>query len=961
MAEFSFAGPRGRELQAARTTAGPSSRGTAADYERSQQVIADTKDNFQRAFGAPLTTNSEARSRDKQAELYQRWQNGESGIYIPVNPDRYPNADYFHLYSMDISPGRLGAAERKWLQDNGWQLIDGARDPVHWQYVGNTTDKTYPPVTSTTDRQQGASQIESRQTNLPSSTLSEQEKNNLYGNTSEMIVDEFGRPSNLRRNTETGELYDPGTLYTNPKAPNTDDRGTAEPAVRPSTDGSMGQRIGAANQGSSGPTGNILDRYPNYTYGISLHYMPIKKYNDVLVKGAAYKADDNTVLIASGGRTTADLARHPVFKHDMYFEDFKMYCVIGHNAKSRGSNAIDISFTVIEPLGMTLIDKILTVAQGAGINQWDQMPFIIQIDFFANEESGKLATPIPGATKRICVKIIDIQIKVQPKGATYRITAIPQSHVALLQSNASTPANFEVMAKKVKDFFASEGDVGTFGEAVNASRNAVGRDEKNQQGQKKTFKISSYAAAMNSFQEQLKKLDHQKTADVYKFEFDKEMAESDIFIPDFIPIARTAVQNDKNQNAKLDREKGMIPINAGTNIKEVINLVLRASEYYRKQILSNAANANEMESQNSQYVAGLIGNEPIQSHKITTTVEYGAWDDIRKVYQKTITFKIEKYSYFNTKYPEAKRGIPTNWDKEYNYVYTGQNQQILDFDIDFNTMFFTVLTAMEKKYQAERVQVTKEDQDKPDTNNKTGQALVQVSRPLPVINLAQDKTEITSTNQKNVEATDLFKSMMSNSRGDMINVQLKIAGDPQLIKQDDVFSNLNGSLATDKRELFVKLEFRLPEDIDQTTGLYKINERSVFSGIYKIISVNNLFERGQFTQTLDLIRLFDQPYDKLSDQSTKQSSPRATSEPSTTDSVPRTVSNPTPVSLPSPSSAPVEYAWDVINRPQVRTRNFQDTTGAGEFGENDPIPTNTRLQQALNQNAAPANLIDFGT
>jgi hypothetical protein len=51
----------------------------------------------------------------------------------------------------------------------------------------------------------------------------------------------------------------------------------------------------------------------------------------------------------------------------------------------------------------------------------------------------------------------------------------------------------------------------------------------------------------------------------------------------------------------------------------------------------------------------------------------------------------------------------------------------------------------------------------------------------------------------------------------------------------------------------------------------------------------------------------------------------------------------------------------VINRPQVRTRNFQDTTGAGEFGENDPIPTNTRLQQVLNQNAAPANLIDFGT
>lgn len=684
------------------------------------------------------------------------------------------------------------------------------------------------------------------------------------------------------------------------------------------TSGRTEQNV-SSNSNSSGPSENLLDRYKNYTYGISLHYMTIEKYNSVMVDGADYTTADNTVLIASGGRRTAELSRNPVFNRDMYFEDFKMNCVIGHNSKSRGSNAIDINFTVVEPMGMTLLDKILEVADQANIRQWDQMPFVIQIDFFANDADGGLVTPIPGATKRICVKIIDIQIKIQPKGATYRVTAIPQTHVGFLQTNSATPANFEVMAKKVKDFFAADGDVGQFGSAVEGA----GREESTQSSQKNSFKVYSYAAALNSYQEQLKKLKHQETADVYKFEFDDEMADAEIFVPEKIPMTRTAVQNDNNENQKLDREKGMMPINAGTYIKEVINLILRASEYYRNQI-EDRASSNEMESQNSQYFSSLT-NQTIKSHKITTKIKYGAWDNIRKMYQKTITFKVEKYVYYNTKYPEAARGMPgpDQINKIYYYMYTGKNQQILDFDIDFNTMFFTVLTAMEKKYAKSNSGVKQEDANKPDPNSSTGEQQIQAARSLHVINLGKDVTQTTSMDKKYVEATDLFKSMMSNSRGDMINVKLKISGDPELIKQDDLFSNLNNSIPTDSGELFCRLEFKLPEDIDQNTGLYIIDNRSIFSGVYKIITVENTFERGQFTQVLDLIRIFDQPDDKRvgSNRTTGSSNNRETG-----------LEN----NLTTKNSS--EYARSNALKESVAAgtltyNNFQASTGAGEFGE----------------------------
>jgi hypothetical protein len=899
MAEYNFASPK---LTAALKKVGlssPSPRGTEKDLEISQQVLQETKDNFAKTFGKELTTNSEERSRSKQEELYQRWQNGESGIYTPVNPTSYPGAEYFHLYSMDISPSRLGAAERKWLEDNGWKLTNEKADPVHWQYVGRTGDRTSPPVISSEDRNRAGDQVDSS----PISTTVGETINNR-------------QRSNLNRaEQEENNRLREAEGFT-PTEANSDDLGTDDPN-NPNNygydyDGAI-QGEGGGNDGPSGPTPNILEKYTNYTYGISLHYMTIEKYNSVMVKKTEYTTNDNTVLIASGGRRNAEFSRNPIFNDDLYFEDFKMNCVIGHNAKSRGSNAIEISFTVVEPLGMSLIDRILKVADAAGIRQWDQMPFVIQIDFFANSPDGSIQSPIPNTTKRICVKIIDMRIKVSTKGSTYNMTAVPQTHVALSHTNSSTPANFEVMAKTVKDFFDSGGNVGEFGSSMTTAR-----DEKNQAGQKKSFKVYSYAAALNSYQKQLKENKHQEQADVYKFEFDSEMADAEIFVPDKTPISRTPTQNNDNKNAKLDREKGLIPINAGTNIKEVINLILRSSKYYRSQILDkDTNNNNEMETQNQSYMSSLSSDQPIKSHKILTTVEYGEWDSVRKQYQKTITYKVQKYMYYNTKYPEAPRGLPKNVDKEYNYMYTGKNQQILDFDIDFNTMFFTTLTVMENRYQRDRVQVTKDENKPSPSPAKTGEGQVHYSRIHPVINQAQDSLQITQQDKRFVEATDLFKSMMSDSRGDMINVKLKIAGDPSLIKQDDTFSNLNNSIPTDKRELYVRLFFRLPTDIDQNTGLYKFENSNIFSGIYRMITVENLFERGQFTQTLDLIRMFDQPDDK------RRMSSSGTTRESDTDNNAGT-RNSTEAAL----TAARYGANNALNY-----ENFDSTTGAGEFGE----------------------------
>jgi hypothetical protein len=111
---------------------------------------------------------------------------------------------------------------------------------------------------------------------------------------------------------------------------------------------------------------------------------------------------------------------------------------------------------------------------------------------------------------------------------------------------------------------------------------------------------------------------------------------------------------------------------------------------------------------------------------------------------------------------------------------------------------------------------------------------------------------------------------MISSKGDMINVQLRIVGDSQLIMQDDVLfgqsaSNSvnqltpNNSLYFTNGELYVFLNFQSPVDYNEETGLavpglgrYQYSE---FTGIYKIVTVESNFSRGKFEQKLDLVRL----------------------------------------------------------------------------------------------------------
>lgn len=643
------------------------------------------------------------------------------------------------------------------------------------------------------------------------------------------------------------------------------------------------------------PRPNPLDSYANYTYGLSLHAMRIEKFNEVVVKGKPYFTNDDSVLIASGGRRSENFKRNPYFTTDFYIENLKMTTIIGHNSRSRGTNAIELSFTIIEPLSLSFVERLLNVAESYNIPNWDQMIFMLQIDYFANSDQGDLVTPVPDQTKYIPIKLIDMEIKASTKGAEYRVNAIPAGHMALLESSATTPVIFEVLAENIGEFFSSKGtDVFSGfnpdgGRTVDSNRNDQGRASTPEfevgvgiprvnrlpnsattsasQNRTPTITIYSFQDALNSYQKLLVNKKYQTHADEYKFVVDKEIADCKIIHSNKSnPTSNLGLSNKKNDNTNLDTTRELTRINAGTSILDVVNQIIRNSSYFTN-IVKQATEATRQE----------ILEDPTQVYKVLCEVEFKEWDKKRNKYQKIITFYIKTFDYYNTKSNYAKKSVPKTWVKEYTYMYTGTNQSVMDFSIDFNTMFLTSVTAFANKKAS--ALVNQENEDTNEIEQSGGQTRqLQVNRQQPRVAL----TDVSSTsssvlNEEVVAANDFYKSMMTSSRGDMINVDLKIHGDPEFIKQDSVFFSPSvastgvtvgseaGSLNMDASEIFCNLIFRTPEDIDQNTGLYEFGpkNKNVFSGIYKIIQVTNNFERGVFTQNLELIRLFNQEADRV--------------------------------------------------------------------------------------------------
>jgi len=237
---------------------------------------------------------------------------------------------------------------------------------------------------------------------------------------------------------------------------------------------------------------NILDQFASYTYSLSWYLVDPATYNQ-LIKSPKQNLDGYYLLAQSGGapinnqvptqtvdpqqaaqtQRTVGYGRSPFFPLDYYIDNFEFGINYAGSLSSGGpATFTNVSFTVSEPNGITLLDNLFlavsdlyqkkNIVNPGTVPNYISAVFVMVVRFYGYDINGNLVQPIArrtGTTDRqaaiekfIPFVIKDINFRVANKLVEYNVTGTGvDTNTAFSTDRGSIPQNFQFQGTTVKD------------------------------------------------------------------------------------------------------------------------------------------------------------------------------------------------------------------------------------------------------------------------------------------------------------------------------------------------------------------------------------------------------------------------------------------------------------------------------------------------------------------------------
>ncbi len=669
---------------------------------------------------------------------------------------------------------------------------------------------------------------------------------------------------------------------------------------------------------------NLLKKYSSFTYNISLQTTTTQNYNAMMLSTIpTFSPSLWTTILKSGGVGPVRAHRPPVaptpnstntidlttagttyyFTRDLFIENLNFKTLLSNTQFSRSNNVVDIDFDIIEPYGMNFLEELFDFCFSPdGLNEHNlfEIPYMLIITFNGYKDDGSWEL-VSGATKYIPINILNITTKMNTTGAIYSIKAFPLSNLAYSEQNGRVRNGFSASGASLDDIT----------EKIIVGLNL---DQSN--------KTSQDTSNTNTT-----KLNYEYP-DVYDIVYTKQngvdIGSCELARQEDIALKDTPMGNpvsSDNQEINIDAaaqnivsyqifqqaisagtaiqvDNGTVAFNAGSSISDCLLQLLINSTYVVNQVLDyrtklttlyqtlKSTNPVPTQQQITNAVNSLNGQ--LNWFKIQAQVLYGKYDNVRNTYSKNITYFIKPYTVFSSKTNTVPSSTPPDSQvvKEYEYIFTGKNTEITNFDIEFNTSY---LTYAQNNIATKSLATgdNKPEQNLTNLAQIASAAGFQIQPTLfnsAITMVAAGSNQKQSSNTGEVgsaksQAADIASSLYAPM--ELLQLNLSVMGDPDYIKQDEIFSptlpstdlsviqkNLsgvkNGGILFDNGEVYVKLTFLIPQDYDLNTGLLikptitnSNLKRNIFSGLYRILMVENKFTNGQFTQNIQAVRAND--------------------------------------------------------------------------------------------------------
>jgi hypothetical protein len=607
---------------------------------------------------------------------------------------------------------------------------------------------------------------------------------------------------------------------------------------------------------------NPLAGVTSVSYVLSWYTIDVADYNLIqdAVDKAPFKPKPGTLLVSSAG---TGLEKHPEFDVDFFLDDFDVNTLIGLSKYNRNTNVVDFTFSVTEPYGVSLVERLI---RSATAGNYLQQPYILTIDFVGYDSAGvELASP-PAARKVIPFKITDFSFDLTTSGSVYQISAIPYNHIGYDTLRNIVPFQVEIESSTIDEFFSTS--VRTYTEIRDDRYEAI-EDTYIKLGSMGQRQHAGLAGALN--QHQLHKVGDsggsklQEYPDIYHFEFPPEISSSAFNAAAVlnlkeheVPLAKRNIESYQTQIGKnITLSKGLknFAFGVGTSIVEIINLMVCRSDYMLSQIKLTPGGQLDDEA----------SDVPIYWWKVIPRVRLLEFDRIRNEFQKEITYTVVMLPVNGRNYDGIGKQMPEAPHKRYDYIFTGRNTEILDFKLQFNAAYYQARTMVKNNVASVETG--------PETNQMSG-ALVNLDSKSAMpkrVEYVPNPANITNNSEsdlRTIVAGDITDSLL-NTTIDMVEIKLNIYGDPDYINTTDYWlpvSDYNkeyvylkdGSINYNKRETYIEVSIKTPTDINQTTGDYNSSasyNSILINGLYSVLSIKSTFSGGQFLQEIHALKL----------------------------------------------------------------------------------------------------------
>lgn len=708
---------------------------------------------------------------------------------------------------------------------------------------------------------------------------------------------------------------------------------------------SAGSTVNYNNQTSYGTTGNaaaiyqsvkdynVLHDYPSYNYVITLAVLKKEQYNDPGFFATPNAPLQHIVLKTSGkGTKEPDLAT--LFKTTEDAETSKYVVQKENEARTAlvkefnetGTGRFDlyvdnidlttawspiqgaqvtsnINLDIVEPYGMTgLMESLRVNALAAGHDTYQSAPFVIKIEFVGADDGFEYANQskvIPKTTRFFPVSLQEVFQKEDEKGTVY------QCKFTAMQSAGSG------IDGRTQTTIKAEGNtLGTILDNFIASLNEAKKNENNDKEEKE---FTEYKIEFMPFEDTTNGVKISKN--IRDYAINDFLRSNQIFVmpePDEKNKKNAYQQVTPPTKQKWDPKKETIQFAENVLISEIILGVIRESDYTKTEIIQGIDKWKK------------DGKGQVPWFRIVITSEIKSAKDTKNQKDSYIyTYKIFPYWVHYSRLPlqgmdawdpeELKQDIRRN----YNYLYTGANVDVLEFNLTHKLLFF-----QQKPYALGELDRTAaplaaapdnavEQKQQSAEIDTTTRELGSVPVPQRSTSIVKSTDGVSGKAQQTTPYQQLALAIQNTllDNNEMQAMEVKIIGDPFYLVTSfignqnyttgaDTATGLasNGESLMITGDAYININFLNPKDYREDGYMDFGSTLMPFSGVFRILEVRNSFKDGQFTQRLYLTRLAGQVIAK------------------SVQKVSAIITNPKPGSQSTKDSAPVSVAKSGIRQ-----------------------------------------------